>query len=519
MRFFLLLILFSLLCLTCSNTTLPDASHKIERLPVIDPDYKNITLPPNIAPTNFVIQEVGKQYIVELSGENGGNVIIQSKKPSIQFPLKKWRNLLQTNRGESISLTIYRQHENGEWQQFQSVTNKIAEHDIESHLAYRLIKPLYVYWDQMGLYQRDLTSFKETPIFLNRATDDNCVNCHSFHNHNPDRFLFHMRAASVGTGMMLVYDGRVNKIDTSTPFNRATAYRAWHPNGELIAFSVNTVNQFFHSVGENRDVYDKASDLVLYNVKTNTITTSPDISTEDKMETYPEWSPDGRRLYFCVTHGLQAFDAHGEHPFAKIKYDLMRISYDVDSNTWGELELVMNANAIGKSVTHPKVSPDGKYVLFCMSAYGNFSIYKPDSDLYLLDTESKAYKRLEILNSDKTESYHAWSQDGRWIVFSSKRRDGLCARPFFSYVDEDGEFSKPFVLPQKDPAFYQRFLKTYNIPEFVNGAIKTRAQKLAQKAWDNEGIIKAQLDPNINARQAGPDELMWKPVQKGKQKL
>jgi hypothetical protein len=506
----------SFLCLTCSNTTLPETSEKIERLPVIDPDYTNITLPPNIAPTNFIIQESGRRFIAELSGKAGASIIIHSKKPTVQFPISKWRKLLQANRGETLTLSLYIQDENKRWRRFQSITNTIAEHDIESHLAYRLIKPLYVYWDQMGLYQRDLTSFNEKPIFLNRATDDNCVNCHSFHDHNPDRFLFHMRAASVGTGMMLVTDGQVNKIDTSTPFNRATAYRAWHPNGELIAFSANTVNQFFHTVGENRDVYDKESDIVLYNIKTNTITTSPDIATVERMETYPEWSPDGKHLYFCVTDGLQGYEAHGDHPYSKIKYDLMRIAYNADSNTWGELELVMNANAIGQSVTHPKVSPDGKYVLFCMSGYGNFSIYKQDSDLYLLDTASKAYKRLDILNSDKTESYHAWSQDGRWVVFSSKRRDGLCARPFFSYVEKNGEFSKPFILPQKDPAFYHTFLKTYNIPEFIDGPVTTRPQKLAEKAWDNSSIIKAQLDPNVESRQSQVEEPMWKPVEKRK---
>lgn len=518
MRYFSLIILSLSFLINCSAVQKPDAAklEKLERQPSIDPDYSDTVLPPNIAPTNFTIQDNGSHYIVEFSGENGTPISISSKSPNIDIPLTKWRALLEANRGGFITFTITVQNDKNTWRQFQPIHNKIAEHDIESHLAYRLIKPLYVYWDQMGLYQRDLTSFKETPIFLNRATADNCVNCHSFHDHNPDRFLFHMRASEVGTAMMLMFDGEPHRIDTSTPFNNATAYRAWHPNGELIAFSANTVKQFFHTVGENRDVYDKASDIVLYNIKTNTITTSPDIATVERMETYPEWSPDGKTLYFCVTDGLQVYDEYGEHPYAKIRYDLMRISYEAETNSWGEVELVVPANQLGLSVTHPKVSPDGKYVLFCMSGYGNFTIYKKDADLYLLDTETKEFRRLDMLNSDRSESYHAWSQDGRWIVFSSKRRDGLCARPYFSYLDENGNVAKPFVLPQKDPTFYQHFLKTYNIPEFINGPVKTRPQQIARAAWDKASTIKAQLDPNVGSRQESPEEPMWKPVQKQK---
>jgi hypothetical protein len=76
------------------------------------------------------------------------------------------------------------------------------------------------------------------------------------------------------------------------------------------------------------------------------------------------------------------------------------------------------------------------------------------------------------LNSDESESHHAWSSNGRWIVFSSKRGDGLTARPFLAYFGADGHTGKPFVLPQKDPTLYLKLDKTFNRPEFVKGKIK-----------------------------------------------
>ncbi len=76
------------------------------------------------------------------------------------------------------------------------------------------------------------------------------------------------------------------------------------------------------------------------------------------------------------------------------------------------------------------------------------------------------------VNSDDVDSYHSWSSNGKWIVFSSKRMDGLWARPFIAaFNSETGQFGKPFVVPQKDPLYYDDFMKTYNIPELVTGPI------------------------------------------------
>jgi hypothetical protein len=86
------------------------------------------------------------------------------------------------------------------------------------------------------------------------------------------------------------------------------------------------------------------------------------------------------------------------------------------------------------------------------------------------------------LNSDFTDSYHSWSSNSRWLVFSSKRIDGLTARFFISYIDETGNAIKPFVLPQKDPEFYQRFLKSFNLPEFSTFEVKVNPGNIRKSA-------------------------------------
>jgi len=179
----------------------------------------------------------------------------------------------------------------------------------------------------------------------------------------------------------------------------------------------------------------------------------------------PAWSPDGQWLYY-----ISAPEAKPDDPDSRIKakYSLMRIKCNPYKNEWGEADTVLSAYKTGFSISFPRISPDGKYLMFCASEYGYFTIFHAKTDLYILDLNSLKYEKLDVLNSTSTESYHTWSQTGNWIVFSSKRLDNLYTRPFIAYFDKNGKAYKPFVLPQKDPQFYNRFLKNITIPELVD---------------------------------------------------
>ena len=80
-------------------------------------------------------------------------------------------------------------------------------------------------------------------------------------------------------------------------------------------------------------------------------------------------------------------------------------------------------------------------------------------------------EKATLWNSQDVDSYHSWSSNSRWVVFSSKRDDGLHTRLFIAYIDENGKLGKPFMLPQEDPISNKKFNKAYNIPEFVTDEI------------------------------------------------
>lgn len=478
-------LLFIVFLSACSYV--PDkGSEKISKIPKINPDYTELTIPFNIAPLNFIVEEEGDAFYVEIGNQPKTSIRISSSDGTIKIPEKKWKQLLDANKSGQINITVYVE-KGGNWQQYKPFTNYVLETPIDPYLYYRLLYPGYESWTEISIIQRSLESFEERTVVENNVVDQNCVNCHSFNQQNPDDFMFHMRGSMGGT--YFVTDGDLEKFDLKTKeMDNGAVYPRWHPSGRYVAFSSNKVVQQFHSMANKKiEVSDLNSTLILFDRDKNEIMDIPVNPQKLYMDTYPEWSPDGEYLYFCRANQIkQGYD------YQDTKYNLYRVHFDPDKRKFGEAELIFDAATKSKSVSFPRISPDGKSLVFTYHDYGCFPIWHKEADLYSVNLESLKTSKLD-LNSDFTDSYHSWSSNGRWMVFSSKRGDGLSARPYISYIDITGKAHKPFVLPQEDPTFYNHFLKTFNIPEFAKtevtytpGELREAAAKTAiQPSWSS----------------------------------
>ena len=465
-----------------------DNFKEVNRPPQIFPDYTDILIPPNIAPLNFNIKEAGTEYEARIYTNKAEQIVERSKTPSIQINIDQWHKLLHNGMGSKLFVEVLVKAKDGQWQKFQTITNEIAKENIDNHLAYRLINTGYTLWNSLGIYQRNLENFDEDPILENKSIEYGCLNCHSFCKNDPKEMMIHIRAIHGGT--IISQNDKLSKIDTKSKYTlSAGVYPCWHPDGKHIAYSVNKIEQYFCS-GETRiEVSDKSSDLVVYDIEKNTVTTSPKVSSSSR-ENLPVWSPDGKYIYFISTPAVSNLNDG-----IQTKYDLMRIAFNVNTNQWGSVDTIISSKAIGKSISFPKISPNGKFLMFCTSESGYFTIHHAATDLYLLNLENGKYQKMEI-NSPEADSYHCFSSGSHWFVFSSKRIDGLFTRPFFSYLDDNGKASKPFVLPQEDPVFYTNFLKNYNIPELITGKVTVSPQAIRDKVL--EDAVQAKLDPSVD---------------------
>ena len=475
MKYFVFFFCWVMLTACGSGTVMPDKL--VDRSPVLFPDYTDVTFPVNIAPPNCRIMEEGDVFQVEIGTDNRLYYQRKSKSPDIRIQLDTWRLLAKENSGRNFFIRVA-VRKAGEWMQYKAIQNRISTDSIDACLVYRRIYPGYELWKELGIYQRDLSTYDETPILENMQTGGNCMNCHSFCNRRADRFLFHMRQKFGGT--YIVEGDKVEKLTTKTPETLSDlVYPSWHPEGRFVAFSVNKTQQLFHDNDRNRiEVYDMLSDVVVYDTETHEVITSPLLFRKEAFETFPSFSPDGKTLYFCTAEAQKM-----PEDFKEVKYSLCAVSFDSEKRTFGlEVDTLYSAPKQGKSVSFPRVSPDGHYLMYTLSDYGNFSIWHKEADLYLIDLRTGKHRRLKEVNSRDVESYHSWSSNGRWFVFSSRRNNGLYTRPYFAHISEDGTIAKPFLMPQKDKDYYLNMMQSYNIPEFISSRVDIKPRSFVNVA-------------------------------------
>jgi Tol biopolymer transport system component len=294
--------------------------------------------------------------------------------------------------------------------------------------------------------------------------------------------LFHVRLSNGGT--VIVNDGKVSKVDLRRDYTiSGGAYPSWHPSEKLVAFAACKTRQAFHTVHHNKiEVFDLASDIILYDVTNDSVSIVSNDST--LLEVYPTWSPDGKYLYYCKTVPLpeELRDKDISSTYQKVQYNLYRRSFDFATHGFGEEELVYDAASQDKSATLPRISPDGRYLLFAQGQYGCFHIRHSDADAVCipLNEENPTSLDLTNLNSEGfADSYPTWSSNGHWIMLSSRRGDGNYSRIYFAYFNE-GKVEKAFMLPQEDPEQNTFLLKCYNRPEFMVEPVRISVEEFSR---------------------------------------
>ena len=176
------------------------------------------------------------------------------------------------------------------------------------------------------------------------------------------------------------------------------------------------------------------------------------------------WSPDGQYLVFSRAEARDAYSPGGRlAEFAndpnetQIRYDLCRIPFN--GGKGGKPEPIAGASANGMSNSFPKVSPDGRWIVFVQARNGQ--LMRPDSQLYIVPAAGGAARRLHC-NTPSMNSWHSFSPNGRWLVFSSKARSPY-TQMYLTHLDENGNDS-PAILIENTTALN----RAVNIPEFVN---------------------------------------------------
>ena len=443
------------------------------RLPDIYPDYVGVTIPVGIAPLDFSLK--GADAVSVQLAAPDGTVLRSAGRVATRFSRKRWAQLVSRSAGDSLTVTVSGLFD-GRWRRFAPFGIFVSPDAIDYGLAYRMLEPGYEIYSFMGIYERELGSFRQRAL-LENTQFDGCVNCHSFKRGDPSAMSLHIRGAHGAT--LLTRDGDLTAYNTKTDSTLGfCVYPYWHPSGRYIAYSTNSTRQSFHVQPDKLiEVFDLASDLQVYDTQANEIITAPQLKQPDVWETFPAFSADGRTLYYTAAARVDIPDG-----LPQSRYNLMKVSFDPETGSIGQdVELVFDAASRGRSASFPRPSYDSRFLMFTLCDYGTFPIWHHESDLWLLDLQTGEIRPVDEVNSADTDSYHSWSSNSRWFVFSSRRGDGLFTRLYIAHIDADGVAGKPFLLPQRDPqAYYTELFRSYNVPEFITGPVpfdRIRAQK------------------------------------------
>lgn len=467
----------------CGNQ-IPQNYKDADQLPAIYPDYTNVTVPINIAPLTFQIDGKADEVVARLTA---GTEEVICGGDKIQPDADDWQRLKEAAKGNAIKVEVYAE-ENDSWTRYKSFDIFVSPDSIDSYISYRLIPPSYVTYEELTINQRCLENYDESVIYDNllcsEGAQGQCINCHNYQQYNPDRMQFHARHNMGGT--IIAYDGTIKKVNMRNDSTlSAGVYPTWHPWLPYIVYSTNLTAQSFHTVDPNKiEVFDSQSDLIAYDVEKNEVTNI--VNDPDELECFPFWAPDGKTLYYCSAHFeyKDTIDKGQElmMHYEDVKYKLYKKSFDPETKRFGPREaLTIDHSPLvnDMSATLPRVSPDGRFLMFTLAPYGIFHIWHHEADLWMLDLQTGEVRNMEEINSPDTESYHSWSSNGKWVVFSSRRYDGNYTRPFIAHIDSNGKGSKPFELPSADPDYHRKFLKSYNVPEFMRGPVTIKPQQFA----------------------------------------
>lgn len=429
----------------------------------IYPDYKNVSIPPNIAPLNFLVREDCKSiYVNALYKEK--RITVFNKSNQVCFDIKDWKDLVSSAIGNDIEISVCLEKEDGIFYKYKNFKIHVEKDSIDPYLTYRLIEPDYEVFSRLKIEQRCIENFNKKDICNHEITENACMNCHTFAFNDSKTSMFYVRGKNGGA--VLNQNGKLRKLNIKAEgMYSGSVYGHFSLDGRYFVFSTNVIIPGLHADSEKRmEVFDTKSDVYVADFETNKIISSPRLCDTNYAQTFPCFSADGKKIYYCSAPVLKG----GVKEIKNIHYDLISINFE-NGEIGEQTDTIIKVKNI--SVCLPSVSPDGKYLIYTEADYGTFPIWHRETELRMLNLQTMEIDSLRNVNSRNSDTYHTFSSNSKWVVFASKRDDGLYGKPYFFHIDEAGNTTKPFALPQKYPDFYDNCLKSFNIPELSRGAV------------------------------------------------
>lgn len=397
---------------------------------------------------------------------------------------EQWEQIKFHGLGNDVYITVLGYQKDKILSGSQTIIRTSSD-SVNTPIFYRAVPLPFIYatkhLNEIRWHLGDISSNAKPPALLENLPL--CGNCHSF---TPDGSTLAMdvdyandKGSYAITAIQKETILTADKIITWSDYRREDDEKTFgllsqiSPNGRYVVSTVKDRSIFVATEGfeYSQLFFPIKGILVIYDRETQKYWSLPGADDPDYVQSSPCWSPDGNYIYFArapVYHLPKAEKINDiilptsmAREFIErkreFKYDIYRIPFN--NGKGSTATPVPGASNNGKSNYFPRISPDGKWMVFTQAE--NFMLLQPDSKLFIMSVEG-GHPREMSCNTSNMNSWHSWAPNSRWLVFASKLRRPY-AELLLTHVDENGNDTPPVIL--ENFSFPDR---TCNIPEFVN---------------------------------------------------
>ncbi len=470
------------ICLLITIVVVAQSSASRERgdLEILYP-YDETVFPPDIAAPTFR-WKAGRgtnDFVITLElGDDGKSETIRTRGIEWRPTEDLWETIKDKSRHKATVFRIRRAMDDGRARTMlgTSITFSTSKDPVDAPIFFRDV-PLGAREavDQLESIVWRLGSVSSTELPLAALKNlPLCGNCHSI---TPDGKTLAMDVDYANDkGSYIITDiaeetvFEKSKVITWSDYKREDGQRTFgllsqiSPDGRYVVSTVKelVVLRYLPDIENSQLFFPAAGILVVYDRKTKEFFPLPGADDPEYVQTNPTWSPDGKSIVFARAKALKELNAEKVAAFVEgtevLRFDLYRIPFS--NGRGGKAEPIPGASENGSSNYFAKFSPDGKWIVFCRA--NSFMLNQPDSKLYITPAEGGTAHKMRCNSDIGMNSWHSWSPNGRWLVFSSKR-NGPYTQLWLTHIDEQGNDSPPVVLES-----FTSGERAANIPEFVN---------------------------------------------------
>jgi len=413
-------------------------------------------------------EDYNDAFLIELkSRKNTLNVVLKNK--SWQPEGSEFNKFLKE---KEVLITIYRL-DKGVTYKSQPVRLAISERSLDDRIAFRMVQPLF---DPELPNAIKIFSFdQKLPVSLIEL-QGTCVGCH---NYSANTAIFNIKR---GVGRKLVTatrDDQEYSLDKHA-FGDFSFFTI-SPDGKHGVLVRNPLGRLIVKKDfiEPFDYPYQAADVYIYNFEDKTLTPLKGASDRNFVEDMPSFSPDGQYVIFSRYQYSEKDGVRGIHSM-----DLYQVPFN--NGNGGDPVPIKNASSNNMYQYFARYAPNGKWISFCR-ADGSKGIYaRRSSDIYLLSTKDNSVTKLNLNLDNTMDSWHDWSSDSHWLIFSSNREKNRLTSLYLVYIDDNGKDYPPVKLVGSDnmkvntPQFFQKNLNIEaieNLKDYIEGAPKQRRKR------------------------------------------